>query len=1149
MKRRGLYALLLSLLLVIVVRLPTGQPTVLAATNNLLTNGDFETGAYAPDGAPTRWSKVQYSPGRAEFLWDNSQAHGGSKSVKISATQLDDARWQQMVTVQPNAYYELSGWLRTENVQGENGGGGAQLSVETNNAPFLARTPKQRGTSDWHYVRTLFASGLATQVTIGARLGDYADGSTGTAWFDDLALRQLTAPDFRVTPVLFRPNDVAPMPHALPWIDTQMQMIQHWYGEQLRDRTFTLEAAREVVGTYPLMYYYGDCVPPREGCNPPAGEQLFSHVFPDLATLGYADEPVRVVVAFFQSDGERGVALGGIRHALVALPPDDLLGDSTAIGSHLRVDQGGFAHELGHAFGLPHTLDDPEGSPGKSLMNYGFYNFPQITLVNTAINPERNLLRATAFFSNTLLLRDGGFEDCLAAWQITKGTPTCVGSGQQHSGLAALQFTGAKTQYALQQEAAVSGGASYDFSGWVKIDGPASNLTVQVVAQALAGNKNVLTTVMVKSFSSPTTGWVKIGVALPLPATAAFIRVQLSAQGTGLAVWLDDLQLQPSTTRLSAPLPIVYNDGQAVADLQPKLQWTEAVRASAYTVQLATNPEFSPLLTETLVTAPFLSIDLPAFDTYYFWRVKAHNGAGESAWSPVWSLVARPSARFYNDEFSSGVLDNAWTWHTAAPAGWSLSSPPNRQGGYLAIPMPLLDLEAKGSPRQLLLRATPPGDFEATTLSEAWKFGNNPTWSGSHETRGVMFYQDDDNYLRIGQLYADSNQLEIVAKVNGTVVTQAQSFQALAIPLKLVRKGNHYSGYYSVDGFHWRQLGQTVTASWSNLRMGLYAYHTTADNNPSVAYFNRFRVTNPCYTVVATSADVNTGTVQQSQATCALGDYRGDAPVTLTATPATGYHFGGWQGSLVSQNNPLTLLVSDDVTVSARFNSYGVISPPNLVRGGNPGVMVVYDLPVRNTGTTTDTYTLAISRNQWPITAPVTVGPVGPGISQTVAISAQIPASALVGAADVAMLRITSQGDAGQVATTTLTTIVNPVSAFTITLPINGQMGAPQAMVVYEVILTNQGNLVDAFALTVSGNQWPTTAPTTVGPLAPGASVTVTISVTIPAETVNGASDTAQLSFSAQHDPTKSTSVSLTTTVTVAPVTTYRLFLPLATAK
>lgn len=43
-----------------------------------------------------------------------------------------------------------------------------------------------------------------------------------------------------------------------------MQMVQHWYGDKLRNRTFTLEAAREVVGNYPLMHYYGNCVPPGE---------------------------------------------------------------------------------------------------------------------------------------------------------------------------------------------------------------------------------------------------------------------------------------------------------------------------------------------------------------------------------------------------------------------------------------------------------------------------------------------------------------------------------------------------------------------------------------------------------------------------------------------------------------------------------------------------------------------------------------------------------------------------------------------------------------------------------------------------------------------------------------------------------------------
>lgn len=136
----------------------------------------------------------------------------------------------------------------------------------------------------------------------------------------------------------------------------------------------------------------------------------------------------------------------------------------------------------------------------------------------------------------------------------------------------------------------------------------------------------------------------------------------------------------------------------------------------------------------------------------------------------------------------------------------------------------------------------------------------------------MILYQDDDNYLRIGQLYADSNQLEIVAKVNGAIVTQAHSFQALDIPLKSARKGNHYSGYYSVDGIHWRPLGQTVTAAWSNVRMGLFAYHTTTDSTPSTANAsNRFRVTTPCYTVLATTADANSGGVQQSQATCADG--------------------------------------------------------------------------------------------------------------------------------------------------------------------------------------------------------------------------------------------------------------------------------------
>lgn len=94
--------------------------------------------------------------------------------------------------------------------------------------------------------------------------------------------------------------------------------------------------------------------------DPLVAEQLFSMVFPDLSTLGYADEPDRIVVAFFQSDGERGVALGGTCEVGGNATWGGFVGRQTHIGSHLTVDQGGFAHELGHSFGLPHTLDDPE---------------------------------------------------------------------------------------------------------------------------------------------------------------------------------------------------------------------------------------------------------------------------------------------------------------------------------------------------------------------------------------------------------------------------------------------------------------------------------------------------------------------------------------------------------------------------------------------------------------------------------------------------------------------------------------------------------------------------------------------------------------------------------------------------------------------
>lgn len=180
-----------------------------------------------------------------------------------------------------------------------------------------------------------------------------------------------------------------------------------------------------------------------------------------------------------------------------------------------------------------------------------------------------------------------------------------------------------------------------------------------------------------KALTARPVAGLRLGQHCPCRADAVFARVQLSAEGKALAAWVDDLQINRPRQHCRRRCPSLITTVKPWPTCTLPSSGQRLCVRSTYTVQLVTNPEFSPLLTEAHVTAPFMTADLPAFDTHdYFWRVKANNGGGESAWSPVWSLVARQPARFYNDEFSGGVLDNAWSWQTTAPAGGALTAHP-----------------------------------------------------------------------------------------------------------------------------------------------------------------------------------------------------------------------------------------------------------------------------------------------------------------------------------------------------------------------------------------------------------------------------------------------------------------------------------------
>jgi len=144
-------------------------------------------------------------------LWDDHEAFDGLRSLKITATSPNDARWVQTVRVEPYTNYLLTGWIKTEAVghTREIVDAGANLCLYGT----YTRTAAVFGTRDWTQVRLIFNPGPDSSVNIGARLGFWAGTTTGTAWFDDLRLTPIRAgdphPSWRILVLIYGTTDLA----------------------------------------------------------------------------------------------------------------------------------------------------------------------------------------------------------------------------------------------------------------------------------------------------------------------------------------------------------------------------------------------------------------------------------------------------------------------------------------------------------------------------------------------------------------------------------------------------------------------------------------------------------------------------------------------------------------------------------------------------------------------------------------------------------------------------------------------------------------------------------------------------------------------------------------------------------------------------
>ncbi len=156
-------------------------------------------------------------------------------------------------------------------------------------------------------------------------------------------------------------------------------------------------------------------------------------------------------------------------------------------------------------------------------------------------------------------------------------------------------------------------------------------------------------------------------------------------------------------------------------------------------------------------------------------------------------------------------------------------------------------------------------------------------------------------------------------------------------------------------------------------------------------------------------------------------------------------------------------------------------------------------------------------------------------------VTVTIPATVTAGASDTARLTFTSHHDHTKSANVALTTTAQMVYGLT-AAPANAvKYASPGETVAYQVQVTNLGNSADSFDVKVAAT-WPSTAPNTVGPLDPGASLNFDVFVHIPLDPGAVDKDTCRLTISSQSSPDQMSAVQMETFASMS-----RLFLPIVT--